>query len=109
MRPPPAPRRNSSFSAPFSRMQIMRRFAARASFLCGAGLLAAAIWTTIADFQVNKATQTLRSKIANAIATGEVAALQRLARGETINEGDLVDAIAFVKGQNDGSDFRVIT
>jgi hypothetical protein len=88
---------------------IMRRFATRALFLCGAVLLAAAIWITIVDFQVNKAIQTLPSKIANSVVTGEVAALQRLARGETINEGDLADAIAFIKGQNDGSDFRLIT
>jgi len=63
---------------------------------------------TLADFRANRAIETVPSRIANAV-TGEVEALQRLARREIVNEGDVAEAIAFVKAQNDGSDFRVIT
>ena len=41
--------------------------------------------------------------------TGEVRALKRAAMGQSLRAEDLAAAIAFVRQENDGSDFRLVT
>lgn len=75
----------------------------------GATLLLAATWITVEDALANRAIRVAHSATPNAVDTGEVGVLKRLAAGGRIEAGDLDGAAAFVLGRNDGSDFRLIT
>src|ERR1041384_18203 len=72
-------------------------------------LLVVVAWVTVEDVRYNNAVQVLHSRIENAVDTGEGRVLERAAAGETIRAEDLADAMAFVKGESDGSDFRLVT
>jgi hypothetical protein len=72
-------------------------------------LTAAAVAITVDDYRSNRAIVTIESTVANATDTGEVHALQRLAAGQSITLADVAPALEFVRGENDGADFRLIT
>ena len=84
----------------------------RVAAIIGLGValvLLAAGCVTVEDIRSNGAIVVLHSRMDNATDTGEVGALKKAAAGATINAGDLSNAIAFVQGENDGSDFRLVT
>lgn len=62
---------------------------------------------TAQDIRANRAVRVTPSAIANAVDTGEVAALKRAAAGGRIEASDLQPSLAFIAGRNDGSDFRL--
>lgn len=78
-------------------------------FAVVAALLLAVAFVTVQDARANRAVRVVRSVTVNAVDTGEVAALKRLAAGGRIEARDLESAIAFVRQRNDCADFRLIT
>ncbi|MFN8623880.1 MAG: hypothetical protein U0869_24325 [Chloroflexota bacterium] len=64
---------------------------------------------TAQDLAAHGAIVVQRSAIPDAIDTGEVRALKLAAGGSDVHAADLEVAAAFVRGANDGSDFRLIT
>ena len=74
-----------------------------------AAILLAVGWLSLEDLRANRAVKVVHSTIPNAVGTGEVEVLKRLARGERIDVGDLGKVAAFVEGRNDCSDFRLTT
>lgn len=66
-------------------------------------------WLTAQDLTAHGAIVVQRSAIPDAVDTGEVAALKRAAAGLTVRAADLDAAAGFIRGANDGSDFRLIT
>jgi hypothetical protein len=86
-----------------------RRVVARTVALLLAAVLVVAGLVTADDLRTNGAITVLHSAVENATDTGEVAALKAAAAGGTVRLADVASAIAFVHGQSDGSDFRLVT
>ncbi|MDQ1287889.1 MAG: hypothetical protein QG622_1454 [Actinomycetota bacterium] len=66
-------------------------------------------WVTAQDHEANQKIEILRSATRDAVRTGEVEVLKRLASGGRIEAADLADVAAFVASRGDGSDFRMAT
>ncbi|WP_143447817.1 hypothetical protein [Kineosporia sp. R_H_3] len=89
-----------------------RRRRRRAALVVGPvvlALVAVVGWVTIGDIRYHDSISVVRSRVANATDTGEVRALKRAAVGRTVTGADLAQAVAFVRGENDGADFRLVT
>jgi hypothetical protein len=71
------------------------------------GVVAGAI--TLDDARAHAAVEVLRSPMDNATDTGEVRALKLAIAGKRVGLEDVTDAIAFVRSESDGSDFRLVT
>jgi len=107
--PPPGPRPEPASGTPHRGRQSRLRRVALVAGLVIVALLVQAGWVTVDDVRYNDSVRVLRSRVESATDTGEVRVLKRAAAGEMVRARDLTDAIAFVKGENDGSDFRLVT